>query len=462
VKMQDATPLLFDDLFHKSTFVTFEEKDTSSDGGGILLEAISKKMHLLDVFTEAIEDRRQAGKVDHTVEELVRQRLFAIGCGYPDANDVERLQDDPIIRLLAGLRPEDAEKTLGSQPTISRFENAIDLDTSFQIGCRLSEQVVAYQSKRRKGKRKPKRITIDIDPTDDPTHGQQTFAFYNTHYDGWCYLPQTVWITFDDESEQYLVGVLLRPGNAHATLWTPWVLRRLVALLRKTWRKAKIRVRLDGGFASPHIFDLLEQLNVEYLINMGKNERLKALAEPLLKQARKLAAETGTTQRVFGEARYSAGTWKGTERRVIIKAEVAVTPGRDPKDNPRFVITNMRHKPENVYGCYRQRGNCENRIKELLDLQIDRTSCHAFAANVFRVLLTSAAYMLLQGMRERIRDEEMRSAQVWTLREKLLKVAARVKVTFRKIRISLPETYAYMDIFIQLARSLGATCAGPP
>ena len=108
--MQDATPLLFDDLFHKSTFVTFEEKDTSSDGGGILLEAISKKMHLLDVFTEAIEDRRQAGKVDHTVEELVRQRLFAIGCGYPDANDVERLQDDPIIRLLAGLRPEDAER----------------------------------------------------------------------------------------------------------------------------------------------------------------------------------------------------------------------------------------------------------------------------------------------------------------------------------------------------------------
>ncbi len=462
MKKQDATSLLFEDLFPKPTDVTFDEKDTSSDGGSILVQAISKKMHLLDVFTEAIEDRRQPGKVKHTVEELVRQRLFTISCGYPDANDVERLQDDPIIRLLVGLRPDDAEKALGSQPTISRFENAIGLDTSFQIGCRLAELVVVYQSKRRKGKRKPKRITIDLDPTDDPTHGQQTFAFYNTHYDGWCYLPQTVWITFDDESEQYLVGVMLRPGNAHATLWTPWVLRRLVALLRKTWRKAKIRVRLDGGFASPHIFDLLEQLKVEYLINMAKNERLKALAEPLMKQARKLAAETGTTQRVFGEARYAAGTWEGTERRVIIKAEVVVTPGREPKDNPRFVITDMRHKPENVYRCYRKRGNCENRVKELLALEIDRTSCHAFAANVFRVLLTSAAYMLFQGMRERIRDEEMRSAQVWTLREKLFKVAARVKVTFRKIRISLPETYAYMDIFIQLARSLGASCTGPP
>ena len=124
MKMQDATSLLFDDLFPKPTDVTFNEKDTSSDGGSILLEAISKKMHVLDVFTEAIEDRRQPGKVDHTVEELVRQRLFTIGCGYPDANDVERLQDDPIIRLLAGLRPDDTEKTLGSQPTISRFENA--------------------------------------------------------------------------------------------------------------------------------------------------------------------------------------------------------------------------------------------------------------------------------------------------------------------------------------------------
>ncbi|MHC4541564.1 MAG: IS1380 family transposase [Planctomycetota bacterium] len=304
MKAQNATPLLFTDLFDKPIQVTFNEKQTSSDGGAILLEAVSKKMHLLNAFTEAIDDTRQHGKVDHTIEELVRQRLFSIACGYPDANDVKRIEDDPILRMLAGLNPDSSDQSLGSQPTLSRFENAIDLDTCFQIGCRLAEQVVSYQAQRRKGKRKPKSITIDIDPTDDPTHGQQVFSFFNSHYDNWCYLPQAIWIRFNDEGEQYLVSVILRPGNAPATLWTRWVLRRLVELLRQTWRNIRIRVRLDGGFASPHIFDLLEQLRVEYLINMGKNSRLEALAEPLLEQARALASETGQTARVFGEARY--------------------------------------------------------------------------------------------------------------------------------------------------------------
>lgn len=462
MKEQNATPLLFPDLFDKPVQVTFTEKQTSSDGGAILLEAISKRMHLLDAFTETIDDLRQSGKIDHTLEQLVRQRLFSIACGYPDANDVKRIEDDPILRMLAGLKPDASDQSMGSQPTISRFENTIDLDTCFQIGCRLAEQVVSYQAQRRKGKRKPKSITIDMDPTDDPTHGQQVFSFFNTHYDNWCYLPQTIFIRFNDEGEQYLVGVMLRPGNAPATLWTPWVLRRLVELLRKTWPKTRIRVRLDGGFASPHIFDLLEQLKVEYLINMGKNSRLEALAEPLMKEARELAIETGKTARVFGEAYYAAHSWHGTERRVIIKAEVVMALGREPKDNPRFVITNMRHKPENVYICYRQRGDCENRIKELLDLQIDRTSCHCFEANVFRVLLTSAAYMLIQGMRERIQDADMRKAQVWTLREKLFKVAARIKITFRHIRLGLSETFAYLDVFSQLASSLGACHLGPP
>lgn len=462
MKEQNATPLLFSDLFDKPVQVTFTEKHTSSDGGAILLEAISKKMHLLDAFTETINDPRQPGKIDHTVEELVRQRLFSIACGYPDANDVKRIEDDPILRMLAGLNPDASNQSMGSQPTLSRFENTIDLDTCFQMGCRLAKQVVSYQAKQRKGKRKPKSITIDMDPTDAPTHGQQVFSFFNTHYDNWCYLPQTIFIRFNDEGEQYLVGVMLRPGNAPATLWTPWVLRRLVELLRNTWPKIRIRVRLDGGFASPHIFDLLEQLSVEYLINMGKNSRLEALAEPLMKQARELARETGQTARVFGEARYAAHSWHGTERRVIIKAEVVMASGREPKDNPRFVITNMRHKPENVYICYRKRGDCENRIKELLDLQVDRTSCHRFEANVFRVLLTSAAYMLIQGIRERIQDTDMRKAQVWTLREKLFKIAARIKITFRHIRLGLPETFAYLDVFRQLACSLGARGVGPP
>jgi hypothetical protein len=461
MKQRHATPLLFENLFAQPLKLTFDEPHTSSDGGAVLVEAINQKMDLTSAFTEAINDSRQPGKVKHTIEELVRQRIFALACGYPDGNDAARLADDPVMKLLAGIDARDEESKLASQATLSRFENAITPEMLFQIGTNLAERVIEYQRHRRQGRRKPKRITIDIDPTDDPTYGQQTFTFFNSYYDNWCYLPLTVYISFDDEPQQYLVGVILRPGNAPATMWTPWVLRRLVETLRAAWKKTAIRVRLDGGFAAPGIFDLLEWLEVEYLINMAKNSRLEQLAQALMAQARQLHQELGGTQQVFGECLYAAHSWQGQERRVIIKAEVVAAPGCPPRDNPRFVVTNMSYTPKNVYKCYRQRGDVENRIKELLDgLEIDRTSCTSFFANTFRVLLTTAAYMLIQALRDRITDPQMRCAQVWTLREKLFKIAARVKVTCRHIHIALPETFAYADIFSRLARALGAIALG--
>ena len=461
MEQRHATPLLFENLFAQPIKFTFDEPHTSSDGGAVLLESVNQKMDLTAVFTEAIDDSRQPGKVQHSIEELVRQRMFAIACGYGDCNDAARLADDPVMKLLAGIDSHDEESILASQATLSRFENAVTPEMLFQIGTNLAERVIAYQRRRRKGKRKPKRITIDIDPTDDPTHGQQSFAFFNSYYDNWCYLPLTVYISFDQEPQQYLVGVLLRPGNAHATMWTPWVLRRLMEILRRTWKKVAIRVRLDGGFATPEIFDLLELLKVEYLINMAKNSRLEQLAEPWMAQVRHLQEELGGTQHIFGEGLYAAHSWHGTHRRVIIKAEVVAVNGGPPRDNPRFVVTNMSYTPKNVYQCYRRRGDVENRIKELLEgVQIDRTSCTSFSAHALRVLLSSAAYMLIQALRDRITDPQMRCAQVWTLREKLFKVAARVKVTCRHIHIALPKTFAYADIFSRLARAWGALPLG--
>jgi hypothetical protein len=461
MKQRNATPLLFKNLLSKPIKVTFDQPHTSSDGGAVLVEAINEKMDLTSAFIEAIDDPRQPGKVKHTIKELVRQRVFSIACGYVDCNDAARLADDPVMKLLAGIDSDDEESKLASQATLSRFENAVTAEMLFQIGTKLAGRVIEYQRRRRKGKRQPKRITIDIDPTDDPTHGQQNFTFFNSYYDNWCYLPLTVYVSFDDEPQQYLVGVILRPGNAPATLWTRWVLRRLIETLRGTWKKAGIRVRLDGGFAAPEIFDLLEWLKVEYLINMAKNSRLEPLAEPLMEQARQLHEELGGTQHVFGECLYAAGSWQGKHRRVIIKAEVVAAKGCTPRDNPRFVVTNMSYTPRNVYKCYRRRGDVENRIKELLDgVQIDRTSCTSFYANALRVLLSSAAYMLIQALRDRIADPQMRSAQVWTLREKLFKIAARVKVTCRHIHIALPETFAYADIFSRLAHALGAIAVG--
>ena len=458
-----ATPLLFADWFFKPTTITFAEPHTSSDGGAILLQAIEQKLRLASVFADGIEDTRQPGKVKHPLEQMVRQRIFGIACGYPDCNDTAKLADDPIMKLLSGLKDRPKQESLASQPTLSRFENSVDLPTLLHIACRLAQQVIDYQQRRRKGQRQPKRITIDIDPTDDPTHGQQVFSFFNGYYDSWCYLPLAVFISFDDQPQQDLVGTILRPGNARATLWTPWVLRRLAAALRKAWPKVKVRVRLDGGFAAPHIFDLLEGLNTEYLVAIAENSRLTALAEPWMQRARQMHRELGGAPHLFGECSYAAASWNKQERRVIVKAEVVGAPGCTPRDNPRFVVTNSRHRPERVYDIYRQRGDCENRIKELHHgLEIDRTSCSSFAANAFRVLLTSAAYMLIQALRDRIADGELRRAQVGTLRERLFKVAARVKITCRRIWIALPETFPFADTFRQLAQALGAIPALGP
>ena len=457
-----ADPVLFDDLFEKPTRISFDEPHTSSDGGVFVLNAADRLLGVTSAFVERIQDDRQPGKVQHTVEQLLRQRVFGIACGYADANDAARLAGDPMMRLAAGRSASDDGDDLAGQSTLSRFENSLDATTLFRIGCGLAEAVLDHQKRRRRKRRKPRLITIDLDPTDDPTHGQQQFAFFNGHYGNWCYLPLAGFVSFDDDPEQYLVAAVLRPGNAHATHGAICVLRRLVAMIRERWPKARIRVRLDGGYATPAMFEWLEWLGVEYLVAMASNKRLDAIAEPQMRQSRREQKRTGETARRFGECRYAARSWDH-QRRVIYKAEVVSLSGRPPRDNCRFVVTNLRHSPENVYNIYRQRGDAENRIKELqYGVDIGRTSCTSFLANAFRVLMSAAAYMLLQCIREYAPDERLRRAQIWTLRDRLLKVAARVRITWRQIQIHLPETCAWAAAIRRLAVKLGACPALGP
>ena len=456
-----ANPVLFDDLYTKPTRISFDEPTTSTDGGVILLNGADRLLRLTDVFVRCIDDPRQPGKIDHRIGQLVRQRLFGIACGYGDGNDAGRLGADPMMRLAAGRSIDDESDMLASQPTLSRFENSLDATSLFRIGCGMAEAVVDYHKRHRRARCKPRLITIDLDPTDDPTHGQQEFAFYHGHYRSWCYLPAAMFITFDAEPAQHLVAAALRPGNAHPTHWAPCMIRRMVALLRAAWPKARIRVRLDGGYATPFLLDWLEWLGVEYLVGMPGNERLNRIAEPLMKQARAEQKRTGETSRRFGECRYATRSWPH-ERRIIIKAEVTVIHGREPRDNGRFVVTNLHHKPENVYRIYRKRGYIENRIKELIDgVDLGRTSCTSFLANSFRVLLSAAAYMLFQVLRDLTDDPDLRRAQVRTLRERLLKVAARVRVTWRRLHIALPESYLWANAFRRLAIVLRARPAPP-
>ncbi len=398
--MTDSTAterLLFPEIFVKPVVLEFDQRQGSSDGGAVLLKAAERRYGLISGMAGCVFDARQAAKVDHTLDALFAQRIFSIACGYPDANDSARLASDPIHKLL-------------------------------------------------------------LDPTDDPTHGAQQLSFFNGHYDTWCYLPMMGFVTFNDEADQYLCAAVLRPGNAPAAAGAVGILRRLMALIRNSFPKARIRVRLDGGFSNPELLEFLDgEPGVEYAVAMASNAVLERKAEEAMQVARLLAGVTGQTEHVYDETRYAAGTWE-RERRVIVKAEVVRAEGKEPKDNPRFVVTNMNQTPQRLYeDVYCQRGEIENRIKELHALEIDRTSCTSFWANQFRVLLTAAAYVLMQEIRLAAELTDMARAQVWTLRERLLKLGARVVVSMRRVAVHLPQSFPFLAVFRRMAMELGAS-----
>jgi hypothetical protein len=455
--MQDDTTrqtVVFNDLFGKQVVARFDQPDSSSDGGALLLKACDERLGLTHAIAACISDTRQPGKVVHSIEDLVRQRVFALACGYEDCNDAARLAGDPLHKLLVDRDPLSGD-ALASQPTLSRFENALDRRTLVRMGHALADTVIERHRRRLRGR--VRRITLDLDPTDDPTHGAQQLTFFNGHYDSWCYLPMAAFAQFDDEPEQYLLAYLLRPGNAKAGLGATGLLRQLVARLRRAFPKARLRVRLDGGFAAPELFKFLEAERLEYVVAMGKNSVLEAKAEPLMVQARARSAATDRTAHVYGDCRYAARTWK-RERRVVIKAEVVRLAGREPKDNPRFVVTNLRGSPRRIYQqVYCQRAHIENRIKELHHgLAIDRTSCSRFWANQFRALLTAAAYALFQELRLHARGTTMARAQVGTLRLNLLKLGVWLERSVRRIVLHLPDSAPWRSDWCRIARSLGA------
>jgi len=260
--------VLFPDLFNKPLVATFDQPHASSDGGAVLLKAAEARYGLIDGFARCLVDDRQPGKVRHTLEDLLAQRIFGLACGHPDANDADRLADDPIHKLLLGRDPI-AGDPLASQPTISRFENQVGVQELYAMGRELAASVIERHQRRLHGR--VRRITIDLDPTDDPTHGAQQLTFFNGHYDCWCYLPLLAFLTFDDESEQYLCAAMLRPGNAPATRGALGLLRRLLALLRIAFPKARFLVRLDGGFATPETFEWLDaEPGLDYVVAMAE------------------------------------------------------------------------------------------------------------------------------------------------------------------------------------------------
>ena len=439
----------------KPVVARFDMPHASSDGGAILLKSLDTQLQLTKRLAACVVDERQPGKIQHATLELLRQRVFGIACGYADCNDAARVADDAIHKLLVDRDPIGG-RALASQPTLSRFENAVSWWELRDLAHALADTVIDTHRRRLKGR--ATRITIDLDPTDDPTHGQQEFSFFNGHYDAWCYLPVVATVTFNAEPAQFAVAAVLRPGNAPAPRGARGILRRLLGKLRAAFPQAAFRVRLDGGFAHPKLFTFLEQQQVEYVVAMASNARLDKRARRLMGKARMRSRATGQTEHLYGETWYAARTW-AHPRRVIIKAEVVRHPGRAPKNNPRFVVTNLPDAPEAVYHFYCGRGDVENRLKELhRGLAMDRTSCSRFLANQFRVLLTLAAYILFQELGRRAARTTCSEAQVTTLRERLIKLAVWVDRSARRIVLHLPVSFPWLSTWRQLARAVGATC----
>jgi DDE family transposase len=448
--------VLFSDLVDRPLLASFDQPYASSDGGAIVLKAADRRLGLLAALTATVPDGRASARVTHGIGDLIAQRVFAIACGHPDGNDADRLADDPIHKLLLGRDPIDGGR-LASQPTISRFERTAAPRMLLAMSHALADTVIARHRRRRRGVRL---ITIDLDVTDDPTHGAQQLTFFNGFYDHWCYLPLVGTLTFDDEARQYLVAAILRPGNAAGTTGAVSLLHRLLPKLWRAFPGAQLRVRLDAGFATPEIFAHLEAAGVEYVVAMGNNAVLARYAEPYVAPLRPVVATTHDTATTYGEAAYQAGTWPAP-RRTIIKAEVVWHHGREPRDNPRFVITNLRQTPEWIYThVYSARGDSENRLKELKHaLAFGRTSCTRFWANQLRITLTAAAFVLFQELQLRVDRTALRGAQVPRLRQVLITIGVQVVRSVRRIVLHFPRSHPDAATWTHLARALGAVPA---
>jgi hypothetical protein len=445
--------VLFADLADRPVIATFDQPHASSDGGAVLLKAADRQLGLVAALTATVPDARASARVTHGVGDLVAQRVFAIACGHPDGNDADRLAEDPIHKLLLGRDPIDGGR-LASQPTISRFEHTAAPRMLLAMGDALADTVIARHRRRRRGVRL---ITIDLDVTEDQTHGAQQLTFFNGFYDHWCYLPLVGTLTFDDEARQYLVAAILRPGNAAGTAGAASLLRRLLPKLWHAFPRARLRVRLDAGFATPAIFALLEATGVEYVVAMAGNAVLARHAESAMAPLRTVVTTTHDTATTYADAAYQARSWVAP-RRAIIKAEVVWHHGREPRDNPRFVITNLRQSPEWIYThVYCARGDSENRLKELkLALAFGRTSCTRFWANQLRITLTAAAFVLWQELQLRADRTALRGAQVPRLRQALITIGVHVVRSVRRIVLHFPLSHPDAASWARLARGLGA------
>jgi hypothetical protein len=431
----------------KTVHADFQGGRLTTDGGALILGELADQIGLFDALDAAIPDPRDPRFIIHDQRILLAQRVIAIALGYEDLNDHQTLRTDPALQVSAGQTP-DPEVTLASPPTLCRLENRVDRKTLVKIAEVLVDQFIAAHPE------PPEHLMLDFDATDDPIHGKQEGRFFHGYYDHYCYLP--LYVFCGDE----LLTAYLRPSNIDASKHARSVLKLLVRRLRAAWPEVKITIRADSGFCRWRLMRWCDSHGIGYVLGLAKNSVLERAARDEIDCAERQFRKTGQPQRVFGSFAYAAGSWD-RPRRVIVKAEHTAQ-GK----NPRFVVANVPGDPQELYeDVYCQRGEAENRIKEQqLDLFADRTSCHRFAANQFRLLLSSTAYVLVQTLRRTaLVGTELAKAQVGTIRLKLFKVAAQVVVTVRRVVFHLSSSYPYQGLFEEVCgRVMGRQPSATP
>lgn len=410
----------------------------TTDAGILLLREVDRQIGLIDAINDCLPDPRDPRYITHEQREMLAQRIFSIALGYEDLNDQQTLRDDPALQVAAGKAAQE-ESPLASPPTLCRLENRVDRKALVELSKLFVERFLDAHDK------PPKEIVLDFDATDDPIHGQQDKRFYQGYYRHYCFLPLYVFCG------GYLLCALLRPSDIDGAKYSRAVTKLLVQRIRQVWPDVKIVIRGDSGFCRWKLMRWCEKHGVDYVFGLSRNKVLERRIAPLMEEAEAGFEATGEKQRLFGEIDYAAGTWD-CSRRVIMKAERLLE-----GPNRRFVVTTLPYEAKQIYDdIYTQRGDMENRIKEQqLMLFADRTSCHDFMANQFRLLLSSFAYVLVHELREsHLAGTDLEKAQVSRIRIVLLKIAARVTVSFRRIVLHLSSSCPFQDLFRRVAATL--------
>ncbi len=432
----------FADHFSRRVVANFDGARMTSDGGGLLLRRTNRKIRLLERATDCFTDGRDPARVEHSVGEMLAQRIYGLALGYEDLNDHEQLRHDPLLAVLAGKR--ELEEPLAGKSTLNRMEltPAAAADRYHKISYaaeRLDALLVDIFLEAHT--KPPAEVVLDLDVTDTPLHGEQEARFFHGYYGEYCYLPLYIFCG------EHLLCARQRASNQDASAGARAEVKRIVGQIRQRWPQVKIILRADSGFCREELMAWCEAEHVDYVFGLARNERLEAEIAALLAEARSQHQQTQQATRVFGEFSYQTRSSWSCARRVVAKAEYL-----DKGPNPRFVVTSLSPTEWEARALYEQlycaRGEMENRIKEQLSLFADRMSTATLRANQLRLYLSSLAYVLVHALRRlALAGTAWAHAQVNTIRLRLLKIAAEVRLSARRICLRYPRAYPWKALF---------------